>query len=119
MGAAEVIACEEIRASKGTPCATSCTSALTNGAIPERRSGTNRQQLTGTFTAAIVAHVRRGEYDRTQTTPRSTAPGVMECCGLSRSSVAPWKPWWVLCSLSGPIAIVGFIAWAAIPLTRR
>ena len=45
MGAAEVIAFEEVRARKQwDTLVTSSMSALTNGSIPWRRSGTSRRQ---------------------------------------------------------------------------
>jgi hypothetical protein len=53
------------------------------------------------------------------TARRSPVQGVMGCCQPARASVVPSTLWWGRGSLSGAISIVGRVASAAIPSTKR
>lgn len=131
MGAAEGIACEEVRASKpGDTLRQQLPARFAPGLDtlekpwPEPPSTLLavtatvwhwRQQRTGGLPETIVAYVHGGEHDRQQ----SPVHGGIGCCRPERSSAVPSQPWGVRYRLSGPRSLVGRGAWATIPATTR
>jgi hypothetical protein len=131
LGAAAVIACEEVRASK--PWATvrhqrpECfahwrATLETPGheppsTVPEVTATVwaVRQQRTGSRTAALVAPVQRGAHDRPQVPVR----GVLGCCRPAGASAARPQPWGGRCRLSGRLFMVGRAGRACPPATTR
>jgi hypothetical protein len=74
-----------------------------------------RQQLTGGITETIVAHVHRGEHGAR----RALVHSVVGCCGRASSSAARSKRWGDRYSWSDPLSTVGRVAWATIPSMQQ
>ena len=127
MGAAEVISCEEVRASKQwnslrqqlherfDPWLDTLAQQWHEPPSTLREVTTTvwdlRQQLTGGLTETIVAQVHRGEHDRT----RSPVHGVMGCCEPESASAVPSQPWGGRCSLRAPMSLAALVARVAKP----
>ena len=91
MGAAEVIAFEEVRASQPWH------------PLRQQRTGGSPRRLWPRATEVNTS------------APKWPGLSVRVCCTPENVSAARSKPWWGQCSLSGPIAIVGPVAVAVPP----